>query len=251
MKRIAVLNSTALKIIAAITMLVDHLGVIIFPQYVVFRVIGRISFPLYAFMIAQGCRYTRNRLRHFLIIFGLGSLFQLVFWLVTRVEYMGILITFSASIVLINVLQDFKNQLYHGKWQGRIFAGALFVALVVFCFVITDSVVFDYGITGIMLPVVFYLPNFIVREDGQKSRGFLKAVDSNVVRVLLAIPVLILYAAIGNQEWYHYCSLLSLPFLLLYSGKRGRISLKWFFYIFYPVHLVAIYAIYYLMKLPA
>ena len=92
MKRIAVLNSTALKIIAAITMLVDHLGVIIFPQYVVFRVIGRISFPLYAFMIAEGCRYTRNRLRHFLIIFGLGSLFQLVFWLVTRVEYMGILI---------------------------------------------------------------------------------------------------------------------------------------------------------------
>ena len=58
------LNGNTLKIIAAITMLIDHTGFLLFPQSVVLRVIGRLAYPIYAFMIAEGCRHTRNKLRY-------------------------------------------------------------------------------------------------------------------------------------------------------------------------------------------
>lgn len=59
-----------LKLIALTTMFIDHIGAVFFPQVTLLRVIGRISFPLYAFLIAEGCRYTRNRGRYAL---GLGA----------------------------------------------------------------------------------------------------------------------------------------------------------------------------------
>ncbi len=73
------LNGNTLKFIACITMLIDHVGLILFPQFAIFRILGRISFPLFAFMIAEGCRYTKNKLKHFLMIFGLGILCQLAY----------------------------------------------------------------------------------------------------------------------------------------------------------------------------
>ena len=66
------LSGNALKIIAAITMLIDHIGVILLPQITLFRVIGRISFPIFAFMIAEGCAHTKNKLRYFYRFFCLG-----------------------------------------------------------------------------------------------------------------------------------------------------------------------------------
>ena len=57
------LSGNALKIIGAITMLIDHMGVVLFPGIAILRIIGRISFPIFAFMIAEGCRYTKNKLK--------------------------------------------------------------------------------------------------------------------------------------------------------------------------------------------
>lgn len=68
-----------LKLIALTTMFIDHIGAVFFPQVTLLRVIGRISFPLYAFLIAEGCRYTRNRGRYAL---GLG-----VFALISEIPY--------------------------------------------------------------------------------------------------------------------------------------------------------------------
>ena len=60
------LNGNILKIIAAISMFIDHMGFIFFPNITVFRIVGRIALPIYAFMIAEGCRYTRNKIKYFL-----------------------------------------------------------------------------------------------------------------------------------------------------------------------------------------
>ena len=76
---IKIFNGNTLKFLACITMLIDHAGILLFPQYDIFRIIGRIAFPIFAFMIAEGCRYTKNKLRHFLMIFGLGVLCQLAY----------------------------------------------------------------------------------------------------------------------------------------------------------------------------
>ena len=61
-----------LKLVAMLAMLCDHAGKMLFPQYHVMRVIGRIAFPLYAYCIAAGCVYTHNPLNYLRRIVGLA-----------------------------------------------------------------------------------------------------------------------------------------------------------------------------------
>lgn len=67
------LSGNQLKIIAMITMLIDHIGVNLFPSVTIMRVIGRLSFPIFAYMIAEGCRYTRDRKKLSLYDSGAGN----------------------------------------------------------------------------------------------------------------------------------------------------------------------------------
>lgn len=58
------ISATALKIIGMIAMTIDHIGYFLFPQIEAFRIIGRIAYPIFAYMIAEGCRYTRNKVKY-------------------------------------------------------------------------------------------------------------------------------------------------------------------------------------------
>ena len=62
------MSNTTLKIIACVSMLIDHIGYIFFPEYIVFRYLGRIAMPIFAFFIGQGCRYTKNRQKYHLSV---------------------------------------------------------------------------------------------------------------------------------------------------------------------------------------
>jgi hypothetical protein len=86
MLRCRVLSGNALKLIAALAMLIDHIGVLLLPQVLILRVIGRISFPIFAFMIAEGCRYTKNKARYFFTMFGVGAACQVVMYLYTTLK---------------------------------------------------------------------------------------------------------------------------------------------------------------------
>ena len=55
-----ILSSSALKLLACGFMLIDHVGVRLFPDVLILRIIGRLAFPIFAFFIAEGCRYTRK-----------------------------------------------------------------------------------------------------------------------------------------------------------------------------------------------
>ena len=87
-----------IKIIASISMLLDHTGMILFPDELWLRILGRIGLPLYALCIAEGFRHTRSRGKYFLRIFILGVLCQIVYDFVSKETYLGILITFSLSL---------------------------------------------------------------------------------------------------------------------------------------------------------
>ena len=60
-----------LKMLALITMTCDHVGLQLFPDILIFRIIGRLAMPIYAFMIAEGCRHTRNRKKYLLLLWFL------------------------------------------------------------------------------------------------------------------------------------------------------------------------------------
>lgn len=72
-------TSESLKIVALICMLIDHAGATLFPQCDILRSIGRVSFPLYAFLLAQGCKHTHSMERYLL---GLG-----IFALISEIPY--------------------------------------------------------------------------------------------------------------------------------------------------------------------
>lgn len=67
------MNKNILKLLAALTMVIDHAGLLLFPQVAVLRWIGRISFPLFAFCVGDGCAYTRKPRAYLLRVLGLGS----------------------------------------------------------------------------------------------------------------------------------------------------------------------------------
>lgn len=245
MKRFAVFNSNALKLIAAAAMLIDHAGLILFSAeskpYLLMRIIGRISFPVFAFMIAEGCKHTKNKKKHFLCIFGFGVISQALFQTATGAEYLGILLTFSVSVLMIYVLLACKRHVCCGDGKDRIIFVFIFSLLVLFAVLLSKIIQFDYGITGVLLPVALTLPSFAASGKSADT-AISRLIDSNFTRCII-VAIAVISLALSSKNNVYFYSLMSLPFLLLYSGKRGKLNLKWFFYIFYPAHLIILTAI--------
>ena len=245
MQKIRFLSGSALKIIAAIAMVVDHVGLLFFPSQNIFRIIGRLSFPIFAFMISEGARYTKNKLRYFLLMFSLATVCQVVYYFFDNGSlYMCILVTFSLSVLLIYSLNWFKRCIFEkdGSIYLKIFSGSLFIGLSLAIYYLTTVLTIDYGFGGIMVPVLASLFDF--RKIDAPS--VLRKLDTLFVRVICLTVGLIFLAFIGgpNQKY----ALLATPLLLLYSGSRGKYKLKYFFYIFYPLHLAVLEGIYMLLQ---
>lgn len=229
------LNGNLLKILAAIFMVVDHVGVMFFPRLMILRIIGRLSYPIFAFMIAEGARYTRNKMKYILTIGGLAFICQLGYYIFAKDLYMCILVTFTLSIATIYALSFFKKCLFSdASLVKKLLSGLLLMATILTVSLLNKYLTIDYGFYGCMVPVFASLFDFRGIELGEKY----KWVDSIYFRVGgLALGLILLALRYGVFQWY---SLLALPLLLLYSEKRGRVNLKYFFYIFYPLHLVAL-----------
>ena len=220
------LSGNTLKILAAIFMTIDHIGVILFPRVLVLRLIGRLALPIYAFMIAEGCKYTRNKKKYFGMVFGLGAVCQIVYYLFDGSLYFSILITFSLSILMIYSLQ-------HWKQKKTAFSGLVFAASVFAVYFLNRWLTIDYGFWGCMLPV------FAALLHGTKH-------DSNVTNcTMLGIGLVLLSSSL---DLFQFLSVLALPLLYAYSGQRGKWNMKYFFYIFYPTHLVVLEGIAMLMQ---
>lgn len=237
------MTSFLLKIIAALTMLIDHAGLILFPKYEIMRIIGRIAFPLYAFCIAEGFRYTKNRLHYFLRVFVLGLICQIVYFVVDGDTLLGILLTFSFSIIVMyftdGIRASFSGQKSaFGKLVSRITKTELdestdralavisSAAVIAGVFILTMYVDVDYGFFGIMLPVFTNL----FHDRKKRFVMFSATLLALCIDMTVSFPI---------QYW----SLLTVPIVALYNGKPGKYRLKNFFYIFYPAHLVILYAL--------
>lgn len=220
------LTNNQLKIIAMVSMLFDHVGKELLPQYPILQIIGRLAFPIFAYMIAEGCFYTKNKIKYFLTIFILGTGCQIVYTVAEHSFYQNVLITFSLSIALIFSLENFRIK--RKKLSGIIlFFTVLIVSILTIVLPLSleeYGFQIDYGIYGVLLPVaVFY---------GKEKRQ--KLVYTTGVLALLA------HSFGGGIQWF---SLLSVPILALYNQKRGKYNIKPLFYIFYPAHLIVIYLI--------
>ena len=234
------LSGNALKIIAALSMLTDHVGHLLLPEFKILRIIGRIAFPIFAFMIAESCNYTKNRLRYFLTVFSLAVVCQTSYYIFDGSLDMGILVTFSLSILVIYALQNVKAALYSSMYSfvKRFLAFSVFILTVAAVYILNEYLVIDYGFWGSMVPAFANL----FRQTDTDISARLKKPDCITVHVLmLGVGLIVLSASLGGIQYY---SLFAIPLLLLYSGERGKWKMKSFFYIFYPAHLVVLQCIY-------
>ena len=211
------LTGNQLKLIAMVTMTVDHIGHILFPQILWLRLVGRLAMPIYAFFIAEGCRCTRSMPKYLRTMALMALLCQVVTFLAGSF-YQCILVTFSMSIGLILLLQKFRES------KKPLWLLVFFISLAAVWFVTqtlpqllsdTDFAV-DYDCLGVILPVVIWL------------------MPIKSLKLLAAAGILVVMGSLNILQLF---ALAAIPFLALYNGQRGKLRMKWLFYWYYPLHI--------------
>ena len=239
------LSNNQIKIIAMVSMLVDHMGLILFPSLPALRAIGRLAFPLFAYMIAEGAAHTRHRARYFLTVTCPGVAFQAVYWVVDRSWHLNVLLTFAMSLALIFSIDAFAKRRTATTTIGLIvgIGGVAFLSVVAPW--LFESVGFhvDYGLPGVLFPVaVFFTPaQWYLRPTDTSPKGEFWAGHPLHGKLTVAAAMLVIMGVrSGSLQWY---GLLALPLLMLYNGERGKWRMKYMFYVFYPLHLAVLYGI--------
>ncbi len=216
-----------LKILAMITMTIDHMGLYLFPRLVILRIIGRLALPIYAFMIAEGCRHTRSRARYLGRIAAMAALCQVVYFFFMNSLYQCILVTFSLSILLICAIERVRQKRTVG-------AALLALGVLAGCFFLCEGLPLllpytdygvDYGIVGVLLPVLVYF--------GPEKTRYLTA------------GLILLGLQYRYVQWW---ALAAVPLLGMYNGQRGKAKIGPLFYWYYPAHLVVLYGIKLLLR---
>ena len=206
-------------------MLSDHIGDTIYGKFSFFNLIGRIAFPILAFQAVQGYIHTNNLKKHMLKLF--------IFACISQIPFMLFLSTFSTRFYL-NIFFTFFLSLFslfiYDKCKNKVI-GFLFVIITSF---IGELIHVDYGSFGILLIFIFYF-----FKD--------KKLQMIITAILLCFAKYILNIIEVPSLYLHYlsCALftcVSLIFIWFYNKKQGP-KAKYFFYIFYPLHLVILYII--------
>ena len=217
------LSNNQLKILALIAMTADHVGLQLLPQLGFLRIIGRLAFPIFAYMIAEGCQYTRNRKKYLLTLAVMAALFQIVYFVAMDSVYQGIFVTFTLSVILIFVFDRARER---RTVASALLAGGVMAAVIFVCTVLprlwsSSDFAVDYGIWGVLLPGAVYFE--------RKRSGKL---------LMTALLLSALALEWGGTQWF---ALLALIPLACYNGQRGKYKMKNLFYIYYPAHLVVIW----------
>lgn len=204
-----------LKIIGIISMFIDHYDYIIgLPKSV--EVLGRIAFPIFAFAISEGYKYTKNLKKYMLRIGIFGVLSQIPSWILGYNYPLNIFFTLFMGLCLISIL---KNKLLNDIVK---------IICMIMIFFITKKINLDYGLYGLftILIFTFYSEN--------KVKMIINFVILNVINIVKP--------SVFNLDFTQIYSLLSLIPIILYNGEKGK-SWKYFFYLFYPLHFLVIEAI--------
>ncbi len=214
-EKIRFFSSFQLKMIAMITMLIDHVGAVLFPQYMVFRIIGRIAFPIYCFLLVEGGIHTKNPLKYSarLLLFALISEipFDLAFGKsIMDFNHQNVFFTLFLGLVGIIML----------KQRGPI---RLLGFLMPF---VAEFLKTDYGAYGVLIILLFY----VLHEH---------------VALKMSFFGLLTYLNYNGSVQLYAC--LSIIPMLFYNGKRGY-NIKYAFYVFYPLHLLVLYFIAHYLK---
>lgn len=288
MRKITFLSSFFIKILALLFMTFDHVGLFIQMQYwydepllqlaEVFRVIGRLALPLFAFMIVEGVLHTKNFRKYTLRLGIMASLISILFIVL---EYSHSFSGFESLLRAGNIFLDLLLLsitiycLKHPNWKIKLITllplGFSILSFAVKC-IETEQIIdihwfpafltLQYDWLTIVLGIAFFA-SYIIADQYIKATHSVTGEDKemwimngnyrllvNITAVFLATIVHFGYylfaylkpeAAFWDYKQQLY-AIFSEAFILIYSGKRGY-NTKWFqygSYLYYPLHLLAI-----------
>ena len=252
------ISAAVLKNVALLTMTLDHVTGVVFAAYLrtqgvhslyssdlytLGRVIGRIAFVLYAFMIAEGAYKTRNKAKY------AGRLLLLAVISIVPHSYamagkwfnpsdMNIFFLLFTGLITIYAYQWMKDNI-DNKFLS-ILCRILLTAAASF---VSIKLHFEYGMMGILLILTFY----IFRDSFVKTAifGVLVMSVGYMAHVILQTDVISWFAnhsdnliqSLINIDKIQIYGLLAFPLIYFYNGQKGRQLPKYFYYLFYPVHL--------------
>lgn len=212
------LSQETLKLIACVTMLIDHMGAVLFPWNIPMRVIGRIAFPIYCFLMAEGAHYTRNP-RGYALRLGIGVLlaelpFDLAFNGGWDWSYNSVMITLLLGFCAIEGMKHVKH-----RWLRPLIGGGACLLAELACT--------DYGGFGVALIICF---------SAFREKLWIQTALLALICALMgsfAIPFL------GFRVPIEMFAVAAMVPIALYSGRKATRSkaVQWIFYLFYPVHL--------------
>ena len=210
------LSSATIQIIALVTMTIDHVGLYLLGDPEPFRIIGRIAFPLFAFMLVEGFKHTHSRRNYFLRIVATALVAELPVFLisvVSHIEYThNVLFTLAFSFLALVLAER----------RGLALIALPIVAL------IPGALNCEYGVHGVLLVVGFYYADYFFT----KRRVLLVAAQATILTAMM-----VSLAQYEGWDILAYGILAIIP-IALYSGKKGKRLPRWFGYAYYPAHLL-------------
>ena len=232
------LTSEKLKILAMGTMLLDHAAaVIIFGSGlnetsplvenigIAMRLIGRMAFPLYAFLLVQGFMWTRDW-SHYVVRVALFALIsEIPFNLVLTGDLwysraQNTMVTMLIGLICMRMLGTLEKRFWKSDFNEKFLGSILALWSVAVSMVVAELLHTDYGAAGVLLIVVLFL--FRYRPAELVAAGCLAAV------LIYGFGFEVLFA------WIAFF------FISRYNGERGR-KLGLMPYVFYPLHLLAVW----------
>ncbi len=247
------MSAFVIKLIAMITMLIDHIGFVfeeplaaIHPALpLVFRGIGRLAFPLFAFGIAEGVTHTSNPVKYLVRMFIFMLIAQLPFMLMVGTHYMSFTLNLFNREVPLCLEGSVMVTLFLGLvictciHEGRHFGAALALAA---AYLLDKLLGFDYGLLGVLFVAALYFAR------GTKAGRLLVMVLFAACFYLSPISAYVKqvftggFAAPPQQIWKFAAMCVPGLLLLFYNGQPGP-KLKYATYVFYPLHMFVLWAI--------
>lgn len=215
-----------LKIIALVTMIIDHYGAIFEGHVHMYRIIGRIAFPIYCFLLTEGYFHTKDVKKYALRLFIFALIselpFDLAFFEKLGFEHQNVFFTLFIGLITIHVIHLSSEK----STKQRLAITAL---TIIISFAAASFLRVDYRITGIIYILAFYATRTLPKHQ----RFFIVAAAMLITNFIMSASVL--------QQY----SLMSLIILYFYSGELGASGkiLQLSFYAAYPVHLFIFYLI--------
>ena len=243
------ISQEGLKLIACLTMLMDHIGYeilypiytsmsavsatdlpevrLLYKLYLLCRCIGRISLPIFAFLLVEGMHHTADRKQYALRLAAVAVLAEIPYNLVISGN-----ISAPKQSIMATLLLGFLAVHYMGKCRT-----ITWKPLVLLPFALLAEVFrVDYGWEGIVLIALFELSREVYNPNLMRTGGMIVLFHYMPSRIL----------QVGNFTMpMQVLSVLSMLFIMKYDGRKltHNKAVQWGFYLFYPVHLLILWGI--------